>query len=75
MLGSRPLGAVLFADQSMQRKAMEITSMSTGHKSYAWTGHRGAEKIWGRRSVFILKKQALLVSEFFLPELYSNTRS
>lgn len=69
LLGNKPLGAVLFADKSMRRKPMEITMLSPKHKFYAWTRHKGKEKIWGRRSVFILKEQELLVSEFFLPDL------
>lgn len=69
LLGSRPLGAVLFADKSMRRKPMEITSISKNHKCYSWTRNKGSEKIYGRRSVFILKGKKLLVSEFFLPKL------
>ena len=69
LLGNKSLGAVLFADKKMQRKPMEITSLKASHKCYAWTGYSGKKSIWGRRSVFILKNQELLVSEFFLPEL------
>ena len=69
LLGNKSLGAVLFADKKMQRKPMEVTSLKESHKFHAWTGGRGKEVIWGRRSIFILKNQELLVSEFFLPEL------
>lgn len=69
LLGNKSLGAVLFADKSMHREAMEITQLKASHKCYAWTQHTGSEPIWGRRSVFILKKQKLLVSEYFLPVL------
>ncbi len=69
LLGNKSLGAVLFADKQMQRKAMQITSLKATHTCHAWTGYKGKQSIWGRRSVFILKKQPLLVSEFFLPEL------
>ncbi len=72
LLGNRPLGAVLFADNSMRRKPMEITSLKPSHRCYAWTQYQGNEIIWGRRSVFILKGQQLLVSEFFLPELFDS---
>ncbi len=70
LLGNKSLGAVLFADKSMRREAMEITSIKASHKCHAWTRYRGNDSIWGRRSVFILKKQKLLVSEFFLPNLF-----
>ncbi|RDH82564.1 MAG: chorismate lyase [endosymbiont of Galathealinum brachiosum] len=69
LLGNRSLGAVLFSDKNMQRKPMEITSLKVTHKFHAWTGCSSKEAIWGRRSIFILKNQELLVSEFFLPEL------
>ncbi|HED36041.1 MAG TPA: chorismate lyase [Gammaproteobacteria bacterium] len=72
LLGNKPLGAVLFADKSMQRKPLEITSLLKSHKCYRWTQHNGSERIWGRRSVFSLKNKELLVSEFFLPELFSS---
>lgn len=71
-LGNKSLGAVLFADKKMQRNPVEITRLKENHKCYAWTGFQGKEPIWGRRSVFILKNQELLVSEFFLPNLLSK---
>jgi len=69
-LGNKSLGAILFSDKSMQREPMEITSLKARHKCYDWTGHKGSEVIWGRRSVFKLRNEKLLVSEFFLPELF-----
>lgn len=70
LLGNKPLGAVLFSDKTMRRKPMEITSLNSSHKFYEWTQQVESNKIWGRRSVFVLKKHELLVSEFFLPELF-----
>jgi len=70
LLGSKPLGVVLFSDKLMHRKPMEITSLKPGHKYYAWTKSVETKAIWGRRSVFNLKQQELLVSEFFLPALF-----
>lgn len=69
-LGDKPLGAVLFADPSMQRDAIEIASLSarTCHYADALQGQRSRPKqIWGRRSVFYISNKPLLVSEFFLP--------
>jgi len=51
-LGTRPLGALLFRDPHMQRSPIEVTCVQQG---------------WGRRSVFYLHQQPLLVSEVFLP--------
>jgi len=69
LLGNKSLGAVLFADKSMHRGPMEITSIKATHKCHAWTHYEGGEAIWGRRSVFKLRNKKLLVSEFFLPKL------
>jgi len=69
LLGSKPLGVVLFSDKLMRRTPIEITSLKPGHKRYAWTENIDSKVVWGRRSVFNLKQQELLVSEFFLPAL------
>jgi len=69
-LGSKPLGAVLFADTSMRRSEMEIACLTPGQDLYqeATCSVPGMNQaIWGRRSVFYLNKHPLLVSEFFLP--------
>ena len=72
-LGKKPLGAVLFADKSMQRTEMEIACILPGQPLYDLaTGHQPPKQpqpIWGRRSVFFLHQRPLLVSEIFLPEI------
>ncbi|HIG89108.1 chorismate lyase [Candidatus Thioglobus sp.] len=55
-IGSRPLGEVLFNDSTIQRGKLQIT-------------HTGST--WGRRSVFRIGHTKLLVSEFFLENLYA----
>ena len=70
LLGNKPLGVVLFSDKSMRRKPMEITTLKPDHKCHAWTKNLDDKAVWGRRSVFKLKQQELLVSEFFLPALF-----
>lgn len=69
-LGTKPLGAVLFADKTMQRSQIEVTVLNHQHPCYSWTGFKGKRDIWGRRSVFRLSNKPLLVSEFFLPDLF-----
>jgi chorismate--pyruvate lyase len=71
-LGSRSLGAVLFADPSMKRGAVEIARLTPADPLY----HQAArdlrakpEQIWGRRSLFRLGGKPLLVCEFFLPDI------
>jgi chorismate--pyruvate lyase len=73
-LGSKPLGAVLFADKSMRRDEMQISCIRAGQALFdvATRGLRPSPgSIWGRRSVFYLDGAPLLVSEVFLPGLDS----
>lgn len=76
-LGSRPLGAALFADPSMERGPVEAARVSEGSRLHAeiFAGLReAAGPVWGRRSVFRLGGRPLLVSEFFLPALVEAQR-
>ncbi len=69
-LREKPLGAVLFSDHSLSRSELEVTlCLSTPEFFNGVTAcsQSLSETIWGRRSVFKLKGQPLLVSEFFLP--------
>ncbi|WP_455201610.1 chorismate--pyruvate lyase family protein [Kaarinaea lacus] len=71
-LGKKPLGAVLFADKSMQRTEMEIACIQKGQHIYRMATHhleKVNQPVWGRRSVFFLNQHPLLVSEIFLPEI------
>lgn len=65
-LGNKPLGAVLFNDPHMYRSAIEIARFDARDLPVDIDGHA-----WGRRSVFYLRKQPLLVTEVFLPGLLS----
>jgi 4-hydroxybenzoate synthetase (chorismate lyase) len=56
MIGSKPLGEVLFNDPTITRGPLQIT-------------HAGST--WGRRSTFTIGATKLLVSEFFLECLYA----
>jgi len=71
-LKSRPLGAVLFADPSMQRGPVEIARLTPCDKLYPSAIQHLAQRpktIWGRRSLFTLGGKPLLVSEIFLPDI------
>lgn len=63
-LGGKPLGEMLFRDSTMRRGVTEIGPVTTGD---------GLE--WGRRTVYHLRGQRLLVSEIFLPPLLARPRS
>jgi chorismate--pyruvate lyase len=69
-LGSKPLGAALFADPHLSRGEVEVTHIAPGKSLYGHAADSSAsDAIWGRRSVFRLRGKPLLVSEFFLPAL------
>jgi chorismate--pyruvate lyase len=70
-LGSKPLGAALFADPGLRRGEVEVARMSPGEQLFARAvgSATSSKAVWGRRSVFWLQGKPLLVSEIFLPAL------
>jgi len=71
-LGTQPLAAVLFANKHVQRGELETTQLSKQHASYKTAltfSKKSAELIWGRRSLFFVANNPLMVSEIFLPEI------
>ncbi len=60
-LDNKPLGAYLFAQKDMVRDPIEYTQIQLDDNTI----------IWGRRSVFYLAGKPLLVTEIFLPDLFS----
>lgn len=69
-MGNRPLGAMLFADRTMQREAVQVALLPASDiVSY---GIKTDEAVWGRRSVFRVSGKPLLVSEYFLPDLLKS---
>lgn len=72
-LGSRPLGALLFTDRSLERGELELARIRPGQRLFAaaTAGVRPAPaEIWGRRSIFRIGGKPLLVQELFLPALH-----
>lgn len=73
-IGSRPLGAALFADPSIRREPLACRRLDRRDARY----HRilraappGLSKgVWARRSLFRLGGRVLLVSEMFLPTIF-----
>lgn len=68
-LGTRPLGEVIFSYPKLERLSLDISHVH--HKT--WTPELTQtidieQKVWGRRTVYAIQKQKLLVSEFFMPE-------
>jgi len=71
-LGTRSLGALLFADPSMERGEVEVARLTPSERLYHLITRDLREKpevIWGRRSLFRLGGKPLLVCEFFLPDI------
>lgn len=73
-LGTRPLGAVLFADPTTRRGTVEFARLSPAHALFAVAtahavGDRPAE-LWARRTVYRYAGRPLLVNEIFLPVLF-----
>lgn len=72
-LDNKPLGALLFQDPNMHRDAIEVAAVHR-HHDYVDASVAPAEdvELWGRRSVFYLDQNPLLVSEVFLPDFMAN---
>jgi chorismate--pyruvate lyase len=69
-LGTRPLGAALFADPRVRRRPLTFRKLGPRDELYvracAATGRR-LPALWARRSLFMLGKSPILVTEVFLP--------
>jgi chorismate--pyruvate lyase len=70
LLDNRPLGALLFADPTMRRGAMQISRLKAGNLPLSAFLSDSETALWGRRSVFYISHKPLLVSEIFLPAFY-----
>jgi chorismate--pyruvate lyase len=71
-LGSRPLGAALFADPRIQRFSLRQRKIGRHHELYLRASaavHVDAVALWARRSLFRLHDSPILVTEVFLPEI------
>lgn len=73
-LGSRPLGEVIFADPRLQRLEMHVAKVKPGDWSPRLLERAAiAEPLWGRRTLYAIRRRQLLVSEFFLPQLVGGS--
>ena len=69
-LGSKPLGALLFAHPLVERMPLHYQALRSKHRLYrraAALQHDLPPKLWARRSLFHLGDAPLLVTEVFLP--------
>ncbi|RYU63123.1 chorismate lyase [Methylolobus aquaticus] len=70
-LGQRPLGDWLFTNPDLTRLALEFARVQPEQ----WHGlpplaDAGGTAVWGRRALYRIGRQRLLVCEFFLPALF-----
>jgi chorismate--pyruvate lyase len=71
-MGTRPLGAALFADPRIRRGPLRYRKLRDGHPLYCAAAAvlgQTLPPLWARRSVFELQGAPLLVTEAFLPAL------
>lgn len=73
-IGSRPLGAALFANPRVERGRLacaRLDARDARHRAAAaaLASQSLPHELWGRRSVFRLRGRRLLVSEIFLPAI------
>jgi chorismate--pyruvate lyase len=69
-LGNKPLGDTLFGDPRVRRAPLRFKKINRRHELYRRAGGRpgGAPThLWARRSLFLLHRRPILVTEVFLP--------
>ncbi len=67
-LGNRPLGEVIFSYPQLERLELNTACVYYENWGQGLTEKIDIDqKIWGRRTVYAIHKQKMLVSEFFLP--------
>jgi chorismate--pyruvate lyase len=75
-LGSKPLGAALFADPRVERSALQFQKIGGRHELFQRACRLLAQRpphLWARRSVFSLRHRPILVTEVFLPGILELT--
>lgn len=72
-LGDKPLGEYLFSCPTLVRSRIEWSKLSPDSSLYRKAMEHQTHNqlpVWGRRSLFFIDAKPLLVSEFFLPNLF-----
>ena len=68
-LGTRPLGEVIFSYPKLERRALNVCCVEAAQWAPGLNNTVNIEgKVWGRRTVYAIHHQNLLVSEFFLQD-------
>jgi chorismate lyase len=70
-LGNRPLGEIIFSYPKLERIAMDVTLIKPSIWMQPALAEAGINQpVWGRRTVYANAHKHMLVSEFFLPEIF-----
>jgi chorismate--pyruvate lyase len=82
-LGEQPLGQVLFNNASLKRQRLEVSSFNCDssvailakdlfkQSNAQQSSELVIQKLWGRRSIFMLENKPLMVAEVFLPDAFA----
>jgi chorismate lyase len=69
-LGTRPLGEVIFAYPDLELRQRYFSQAApNGWSSAVQQQFQIEQTVWGRRTLYAIHNQPLLVSEFFLPAM------
>ena len=74
-LGSKPLGATLFANPKVKRTPLSYKKLRPNHALYQQAMQHLTLKpthLWARRSIFSLNCSNIMVTEVFLPQLLAQ---
>ncbi len=72
-LGTRPLGEVIFAYPDLELRQRYFSQAPANTWSTAVRAEFGIDQaLWGRRTLYAIHSQPLLVSEFFLPAMLTS---
>jgi len=73
-LGTQPLGQILFNNPQLERQSIAIASFDMQSSVGLLCKHLALptqDKLWGRRSLFVLNKKPIMVAEVFLPNSFA----
>jgi len=75
-LDTRPLGALLFSDPTMERTHFEVAALYNDQLASYFPNNTDNSNsfAWGRRSLFFLDEKPILVAEVFLPAMEQHAR-
>ncbi len=71
-LGTRPLGEILFSSPSLERQWLGVSHLLPDKWKLTQSPFSVEKPLWGRLTRYSIKKQPMLVSEFFLPSLFEK---